>query len=268
VQRLPPPVVPGFPAARAFGKLYAMDAERGLEAARLAAGLLAQRLLQLGINVNCVPVLDIPVPGAHSIIGDRAYGTDVRTVAALGRAVMDGHLAAGVLPVVKHVPGHGRADADSHECLPVVAASREELRASDFRPFRELRDAPLAMTAHIIYSAIDDRTPASASRTVIVNVIRDEIGFDGVLMSDDLSMGALSGAISERAGSVLEAGCDLALHCNGDMEEMREVAAAAPEIGSEGARRIAAAFARIQSHGDFDTQRAKAILEEAFALSW
>lgn len=268
VQRLQPPVLPDFPAARAFGDLYDVNKQQGLEAARLTAKLLASRLSQLGINVNCVPVLDIPVAGAHDIIGDRAYGRDAESISALGRAVAEGHLTAGVLPVLKHIPGHGRATADSHERLPVVAAGLEELRSTDFKPFHALRDLPLAMTAHIVYSSIDAEVLASASRAVITDVIRDEIGFDGVLLSDDLSMGALSGTLAERSRRVLAAGCDLALHCNGDMDEMREVAEASPEVGSAGVRRIAAAFARIETQDKFDVDRAKAILKEAFALDW
>ena len=268
VKRLAPPVWPEFPPARAFGELYEASAERGLEAARLTSQLLASSLLQLGINVNTVPVLDIPVPGAHDIIGDRAYGCDGDVIAAIGEAVANGHMAAGVLPVVKHIPGHGRATADSHECLPVVAASREELSHMDFIPFRALRHLPLAMTAHIVYSQIDPEAPASLSTLIINGVIRDEIGFDGVLMSDDLSMGALSGSLAERTRAVLGAGCDLALHCNGDMDEMCQVAEASPEIGRDSAKRIAAAFARIEIQEEFDVDRAKAILAEAFDLHW
>jgi len=234
--------------------------------ARLAARLIAHDLSSVGINVDCLPVLDVPVPGAHDIIGDRAYGDDARTVAALGRAAAEGLLAGGVLPVVKHMPGHGRAGADSHEALPVVEVSRRELEAVDFAPFQALADMPLGMSAHVVYTALDPKNPATTSRTVIEGVIRGTIGFDGLLMSDDLSMKALSGSLRQRAAAALAAGCDVALHCNGKLDEMQEVAETAPVLAGKSARRAEAALARLRHRPEpFDPVDAQARLTAALA---
>ncbi len=224
VARLRPPHWRSYPPGRHYGELYAKSPLDGLTAARLGAQLIALELRDVGVDVDCIPVLDVPVPGAHDVIGDRAYGETPETVSALGRAAMDGAIAGGVLPIIKHIPGHGRAGVDSHEKLPVVDTDRQTLSSTDFAPFAALSDAPLAMTAHVIYSSIDGANPATTSQTVISEIIRDEIGFSGALMSDDLSMKALGGSFEERTNACLAAGCDLILHCNGDMDEMQAVA--------------------------------------------
>jgi beta-N-acetylhexosaminidase len=262
VQRLVPPHWRRYPAGRRFGDLYGSDRERGLIAARLGARMIARDLSALGINVNCAPVLDVPVPGAHDIIGDRAYGETPETVAALGRAVAEGYLESSVLPVIKHVPGHGRAEADSHASLPVIRASREEMSRTDFAPFKALNDMPLAMTAHVLIPAIDPDAPASASRTVIDDVIRGEIGFDGLLMCDDLGMGALTGTMQERARAVLDAGCDLVLHCSGNFGEMEAIASVTPELSGEPARRFEAARALLRNASPFDEAFAESLIAE------
>ncbi|MBX3493278.1 MAG: beta-N-acetylhexosaminidase [Parvibaculum sp.] len=228
VQRLRPPQWHRYPPGRAYGTVHSADTESGIEAARLGARLIAEDLRDLGITIDCLPVLDVPVPGAHDVIGDRAYAQTPDDVAALGRAAADGLLAGGVLPVMKHIPGHGRAGVDSHKSLPVVSAARRELEETDFRPFRALRDLPLAMTAHVVYAAIDPDVPATTSKKVIGEIVRGHIGFDGLLMSDDLSMEALAGDLGARARASLAAGCDVVLHCNGRMAEMEAVAGEVP----------------------------------------
>lgn len=237
VQRLRGPEWPDFPSAAAFGALYRRDAARGLDSARVCSQWLSVRLREVGINTNCVPCLDVPVAGADAIIGNRAYGDCAQLVAALGGAVAVGTMAGGVLPVMKHIPGHGRARVDSHLALPVVEAEGEELREQDFAPFRALRVLPAAMSAHVQYQAIDAERPASISAKVVAEVIRGEIGFDGLVMSDDVSMQALAGGVGERARAVIDAGSDLILHCNGDLAEMAEVAAEAPELDGDAMRR-------------------------------
>ncbi|MCW2246322.1 beta-N-acetylhexosaminidase [Azospirillum fermentarium] len=240
VARLRPPHWPAHPPAGAIGALALRDRAAGLEAARLNGRLLAHTLLSLGITVDCAPVCDVPVEGAHDIIGDRAFGRDPALVAALSRAFAEGMLVGGVLPVIKHIPGHGRAFADSHAELPVVDAPRDALEATDFAPFRALADLPLAMVAHVVLTAVDPTAPASTSATVIREVVRGpSIGFDGLLFSDDLSMGALHGTMAERTRAVLDAGCDVALHCNGAMPDMVEAAGVTPILSDE-------AFARWQ----------------------
>lgn len=237
VQRLTPPNWDGFPPGRRYGELYKSDAEQGLHAARLGAQLIAAELRHLGITVDCLPVLDVPVPGAHDVIGDRAYADTPGPIAALGLAAAEGLLSGGVLPVIKHIPGHGRAGVDSHKSLPVVDTPADELARIDFAPFCALRHMPLAMTAHVVYTALDPDRPATTSPSVIENVIRGEIGFDGVLMSDDLSMEALKGTLGERTRQSLDAGCDLVLHCNGKMGEMEAVAAEVPILSGKALQR-------------------------------
>lgn len=224
VARLRPPHWRSYPPGRRYGEVYATSASDGLTAARLGAQLIALELRDVGVDVDCLPVLDVPVPGAHDVIGDRAYGETSEIVSALGKAAMEGALVGGVLPIIKHIPGHGRAGVDSHEKLPIVDTDRATLTATDFAPFTALAHAPLAMTAHVIYSAIDGANPATTSPSVISEMIRDEIGFSGALMSDDLSMKALGGSFEDRTKASLDAGCDLVLHCNGDMNEMEAVA--------------------------------------------
>lgn len=256
VQRIRPPLCEAHPPAARYGALYASDAEGGLAAARLGAALMAAELAALGINVDCAPVLDLPAEGMTDAIGDRAYAFDADAVAALGRAVVEGMLGSGVLPVIKHMPGHGRATVDSHYHLPRVAADRATLEASDFRPFQALVDAPLAMTGHILFEAIDPERPATLSPTVISEIIRGHIGYDGLLMTDDISMKALSGSVGDSARAAIEAGCDLALHCNGDMGEMREVAAAAPRLEGRPAERAAVALDLLKASRPVETASA------------
>ena len=245
VQRLKPPHWPLYPPGRAYGRLPVNDPLLKREIARLGARLIAHDLASLGINVDCVPVLDVPDPLGHEIIGDRAYGETPEEVAVLGRAAAEGLLAGGVLPIIKHIPGHGRAKADSHLELPVVEASWDELDGRDFAPFRVLSDMPMAMTAHVIYTAIDKKRPATTSKKALQKVIRGAIGFDGLVMSDDLSMKALSGDFRQRARDALAAGCDVVLHCNGDMAEMKAVAEGTGALKGQAKRRAAAALGRI-----------------------
>ena len=256
VQRMRPPVWRRYPSAAAF--LQAPEPQRA-ELVRLGARLIASELAEVGINVDCLPVLDVPTPGAHDVIGDRAYGTDPVSIAQLGRAACEGLLAGGVLPVVKHMPGHGRAGADSHMALPVVHATRAEL-AVDFAPFRALADMPLAMSAHVVYSAIDPDLPATLSPRVVSQVIRGEIGFDGLVMSDDLSMKALSGSFTQKTERLFEAGLDMALYCWADLAEAAQVAEASPILDGRRGERAAAALARLRPAEAFDAAVAEAAL--------
>lgn len=240
VRRLRPPHWRDLPAARKYADLYQSDRAGGCDAARAAARLTAQDLLAVGLNTNCAPCADVPVAGANAVIGDRAYGETWEQVAALASDVAEGYLAGSVLPVVKHIPGHGRADADSHLALPVVRTELARLEKTDFAAFRALAHLPAAMTAHVVYTAIDDAQPATTSRRVIDDVIRGSIGFDGLLMSDDLSMKALAGTIAERAAAAITAGCDCVLHCNGDLDEMKMAAASAPALDGRALERFEA----------------------------
>jgi beta-N-acetylhexosaminidase len=265
VQRMGPPHWGRFPPGRAYGDLSGNDPLVRREITRLGARLMAHDLAALGINVDCVPVLDVPDPSGHEIIGDRAYGKTAEEVAFLGRAAAEGLIAGGVLPVIKHIPGHGRAIADSHLELPVVDASYEDLDARDFAPFRVLSDMPMAMTAHVIYSAIDAKRPATTSKKVMRRVIRGAIGFDGLVMSDDLSMKALSGDFTERARASRGAGCDVVLHCNGAMAEMKAVVKGAGELKGRAATRAKAALARLaRAPEPFDAAEARARFDAAF----
>lgn len=247
VQRLKPPHWRKRPPMTVFGKLAETDLPLARRAAWLNARLMADELFDLGIDVDCAPLLDVPVPGANDIIGDRAFGSDPALVADLGRAVMDGLLDGTVMPVVKHVPGHGRSLVDSHLDLPVVEADLDSLSKSDFAPFRSLRDAPWAMTAHIVYKAIDALRPATTSPVVIDTVIRGAIGCEAVLLSDDLSMKALKGDFAEKTLLSLDAGCDVVLHCNGDMAEMQGVASAVRPLSEAAQQRIARADAMLRN---------------------
>ena len=243
VQRLGPPHWPNYPPAAAYGTAFARDRDAGLRVARLGGRLIAGDLAELGIDVDCAPVADVPATGADPVIGDRAYGTDPGTVAALAGAFAAGLIEGGVLPVLKHLPGHGRATADSHQRLPVVTVDRAALDATDFAAFRPLCGLPLGMTAHVVFTAVDPVAPATTSANIVQHVIRDSIGFTGLLMSDDISMGALSGSLSERTRAAIAAGCDVVLHCNGILSEMAEVAAQTPALAGEAARRAEAALA-------------------------
>lgn len=243
VQRMGPPHWPKYPPGAAYGAVYDTDVGLGLRMSWLGGRLLAHDLTEVGINVDCLPLADVPVPGADSVIGDRAYGTTPDKVAAIAAAVAEGLQDGGVLPVLKHIPGHGRANADSHQRLPVVQAPRAELEVTDFAAFRPLKNLPLGMTAHVVFTACDPVLPVTTSATMIREVIRGFIGFDGLLMTDDISMGALSGLIGERSRAAIAAGCDVVLHCNGRLDEMQAVAAQAPELAGEAERRAAAALA-------------------------
>ncbi len=245
VARLGPPHWIARPPARAFGLLAGCDGlDRAVEVARMNALSIACELRELGITIDCAPLLDVPAAGGHDIIGDRAFGSDPAVVAALGRAVCDGLLAGGVLPVVKHLPGHGRATVDSHAGLPVVDASARSLEEIDLAPFRALVDAPWAMTAHVLYRAYDAERPATVSPVVIETVIRGAIGFDGLLISDDLCMAALSGAPADRARAALHAGCDVALHCNGVLDQMRRTMDGVLPMSARASERLTAGMQR------------------------
>jgi beta-N-acetylhexosaminidase len=244
VQRIKPPNVRAYPAGSVYGDIYKQDVVCGVEASRLGAKLIGLDLISLGITGNCLPLLDMPVEDSDPVIGDRAYGRDIETVATIGTAVIGGLASAGVLPVMKHLPGHGRACVDSHKALPVVDCDIETLDASDFVPFRlNANRVPLAMSAHIIFSAVDDENPATLSAEVIDMIIRGRIGYSGALMTDDISMGALSGSLAERTRRAIEAGCDLVLHCNGVMEEMVEVAENSPVLAGDALIRTESALA-------------------------
>jgi beta-N-acetylhexosaminidase len=238
-----------------------------VRAARAAARLTAADLRAVGINSNCAPLLDVPAPGSHGVIGDRAYGSRASDVAALGAAVAEGLMAGGVLPVMKHIPGHGRATSDSHFDLPVVSASREELEAVDFVPFRALAALPAAMTAHVLFSACDADAPASISKRVIEEVIRGRIGFDGLLMSDDLAMGALSGSAGDKAAAVIGAGSDVVLACTGGLEETEAVAAAVPTLSGKALARFERARAVLGHQQPFEVAEAEACLAEVLHLA-
>ncbi len=268
VQRLGPPHWPAYPPGAAYGMIYDGDREAGLAAARLGARLIAADLAALGIDVDCMPIADVPVAGADPVVGDRAYGNDPAKVAAIAGAIAAGLAEGGVLPVLKHIPGHGRATADSHQKLPVVSASRAELEATDFAAFRPLVALPLAMTAHVVFTAIDPVAPATISATIVRDVIRDSIGYQGLLMTDDISMGALSGTVGERTRAAIAAGCDVVLHCNGDMPEMRAVAAEAPVLAGEASRRAAAALAMRKPAAPIDLVAGRAEFLRLMTGAW
>ncbi|NIJ33829.1 beta-N-acetylhexosaminidase [Sphingomonas oligoaromativorans] len=252
VQRMGPPEWPKLPAAEPFARLYEKAPVSAMEAARLNAKAIATMLREVGVNVDCLPLLDVRRPDADAIIGDRALGSDPMQVAALGRLVIDGLREGGVVGVVKHMPGHGRAMADSHKELPVVEAPEAEL-AEDVAPFVGLRDAAMGMTAHVVYTAWDKERCASLSPVVIGEIIRGRIGFDGLLMSDDLGMHALSGGFAERAAGVIAAGCDIALHCSGDMAEMEAVAGALGPIAAVSHDRLQRAMATVAAQAPFES---------------
>jgi len=265
VQRLAPPHWPAYPAGAVFGALYDGDTRAGLRAAWLSARLIAADLAALGITVDCLPLADVPVAGADAVIGDRAYGTTPDKVAAIARAVAEGLAAGGVLPVVKHIPGHGRATADSHHRLPVVETVAADLEQTDFAAFRPLADLPMAMTAHVVFSAIDAAQPVTTSATMIQQVIRNGIGFQGLLMSDDVSMNALSGSIADRSRAAIAAGCDVVLHCNGKLDEMRAVADAVPDLAGPALARAERALAARRPAQPFDAVAGRAELDGLIA---
>src|SRR6202023_1191458 len=261
VQRLGPPHWPVYPAGAAFGVLYDIDPYLGLSAARLSARLIAADLIDLGVTVDCLPLADVPVPGADAVIGNRAYGTKPDKVAAIGRAVTEGLEQGGVLPVLKHIPGHGRATADTHFRLPEVDTPKTELERTDLAAFHPRADLPMAMTAHVVFSALDPAHPATTSATIIQQVIRGVIGFQGLLMRDDVSMNALSGSIAERTRAIFAAGCDMVLHCNGKLDEMREVIRETPELSGNALQRAHRALASRRAPQAFDRLAARAELD-------
>jgi beta-N-acetylhexosaminidase len=265
VQRLGPPHWRAYPAAARLGAMD-MPLARREEMVRQAATLLGRDLHDLGITIDCAPVMDVPVPGAHDVIGDRAFSREPEIVARLGRAAAQGLADAGIMPIMKHIPGHGRAGVDSHLDLPVVRASLDQL-AADFLPFKANVDLPAAMTAHVVYTALDPERPGTLSPHVI-GFIRHEIGFDGLLFSDDLSMQALSGTLRGRAEAAFAAGVDIALHCNGDLAEAEAVAGAAPNLqGQALARAERAASWRRQPAAPFDPVDVWAQIEASLAIS-
>lgn len=261
VARLGPPHWRAGPPARRFAEIAGRDRDRAVEAARLNAHLVAGELYQLGITVNCAPVLDVVQADAHPIIGDRAFGERPEMAALLGWAVCEGLLDGGVMPVIKHAPGHGRATLDSHEALPVVEAALAELEAVDFAPFKALNHMPWAMTAHVVYQAIDPGNPATTSAPVIAEVIRGAIGFDGVLLSDDIGMKALDGDFGFRARATLAAGCDVVLHCSGELPEMEGVAAACGLLSDAVLERLARAAGKWRAPLALNTANALARLD-------
>src|SRR5689334_741230 len=265
VQRLGPPHWPAYPPGACYGTLYDREPAAGLAAACLAGHLIAADLRPLGIDVDCLPIADVPIAGGDPVIGDRAYGSEPGKVAKIARAIADGLEAGGVLPVVKHLPGHGRATTDSHHRLPVVDTDRATLEAVDFAAFKPLAGLPLGMTAHVVFSAIDPVAPATTSVTIVRQVIRGLIGFEGLLMSDDVSMNALSGTLAERSRDALAAGCDVVLHCNGDLAEMSAVASVVPELAGDAARRADAALARRSAPEEFDTDAARRVFAQMVA---
>jgi len=268
VQRLGPPRWPVYPPGAAYGTIYDRDRDAGLAAARLGARLIAADLAALGIDVDCLPLADVPAAGADPVVGDRAYGNDPGKVAAIAGAIAAGLADGGVLPVLKHIPGHGRATADSHQKLPVVGASRADLEATDFAAFRPLVALPMAMTAHVVFTAIDPVAPATISATIVRDVIRGSIGYQGLLMTDDISMRALSGTVGERTRAAIAAGCDAVLHCNGEMPEMRAVAAEAPVLAGDALRRAAAALAMKQPATPIDPAASRAEFLRVMSVAW
>ena len=261
VQRLRPPNWPLYPAGAAFGDLYDIDPALGISAARLSARLIAADLADLGVTVDCLPLADVPVPGADAVIGDRAYGAEPKKVSAIARAVTDGLEQGGVLPVLKHIPGHGRATADSHLRLPTVDTPKKELERTDFAAFQPLADLPMAMTAHVVFSALDPAHPATTSATIVEQVICGVIGFQGLLMSDDVGMNALAGSFAERTRAVFAAGCDVVLHCSGKLDEMREIAAETPKLSGRALQRARQALASRRAPQPFDRVAARAELD-------
>lgn len=262
VQRLNTPNWRAYPSAARFEQAGG-DAAKAERLAWLGARLMAHDLREVGIDVDCLPVLDVPAESSHAIISDRAYSRDPARAASLGRAAAEGLMAGGVAPVMKHIPGHGRAKADSHLELPMVEASRAELEAVDFEPFKANADLPMAMSAHVVYTAIDPSAPGTQSKIVVSDIIRGVIGFDGLLMTDDLSMKALTGNFRERAERAIAAGCDMVLHCNGDLAEALPVAEGAPALAGKALERAEKALACVRKVETFDVAAGVAAFEAA-----
>lgn len=268
VQRLGPPSSywRKYPAAMEYGKQYDRSTSLALKTARSVGRLMADDMAEIGITASCLPVLDVPQPGSHDVIGNRAYSMRPEHIMVLSRAHTVGLMEGGVLPVMKHIPGHGRAEVDSHHNLPVVKAPRIELERVDFLPFVGFADCPMAMTAHVIYEALDKEFPATLSRKIIKNVVRKLIGFEGLLMTDDLSMKALQGTFTEKANMALAAGCDMLLHCNGVMSEMEEVAEAAIPLAGKAMRRAKLALKTKRKPLPYDKKQALNDLEAILSV--
>lgn len=267
VQRLAEPNWRQRPPAELLGRLYERDADHAIEAAHLLARVMGQELASLGITMDCAPVLDLRWPETHAVIGDRSFGPEPKAVSALGRAFAEGLIAGGVIPVIKHIPGHGRATADSHVELPVVSAPQDELGMTDFVPFHQLRDMPAAMTAHVVFSLIDPDAPASISLKVTQDIIRGEIGFDGLLLSDDIGMQALTGSVAERTRAVLYAGSDLVLHCNGNLAEQQELVSAVDELKGLAQLRYARCLALLGGAAQLPVEEAESQLARALSFA-
>lgn len=264
VQRMGPPHWQALPSASAYGSLAGADLVRGTQAAELGGRLISHDLAEVGITIDCAPVLDLPAPGSSDVVGNRAFARDPNIIARLARAFAEGLMAGGVLPVVKHIPGHGRAEVDSHFTVPVVTADMQALQ-SDFAPFKLLADLPMAMTAHVVYTAVDPDRPGTISPIVIDRIVRGLIGFRGLLFTDDLSMQALQGSLGQRAEAAFAAGCDIALHCNGKLDEANAVAHVAPALTGEAERRALEALARLRPASAFDSHGGYARLTDALA---
>ncbi len=264
VARLSPPHWPALPPARAIGLLAERDRGAGVEAARSSGRIIGVMLNDLDIDVACAPVADLLLPETHGVIGDRAYSDDPALVSALAEAVCDGLADAGVTPIVKHIPGHGRATADSHLALPRIAASRDELERADFVTFQGAPATAWAMVAHCVYTAFDKDRPASISPTVISEAIRGSIGFEGLLIADDISMKALSGSLADNAAATLAAGCDLTLHCSGDLAEMRQIAPVVSQLSDAAAERLERSGAKVRAA----KMQIDATAERAWLNSW
>lgn len=262
VTRLKPPHWRAAPAPGRLGHLMQDDPALAEEAVKLNTLLLSAELRNVGLNVNCIPSLDLAFPGAHDVIGDRAFSSEPEVAAKLGKVCVEACLSSGVMPVIKHMPGHGRAMVDSHLSLPVVTATLDELKASDFEAFRLRSDAPWAMTGHVVYTSVDPDRPATASSKVVKEVIRDYIGFEGLLLTDDLSMEALEGDLGQRTAAAMTAGCDIALHCNGKADEMQAVAANSRTMSEDARNRAISAAKRLGHLDDFDFKEAVARLDE------
>jgi len=265
VQRLTPPIWHRYPALREFGNRAVIDINEASTCLELNYGLIANELVELGININCAPVLDMFIERANRVIGTRAISDNPDVISVLGKSVCKGLAENGVIPVIKHIPGHGRADFDSHVKLPRVTADLDTLRNTDFVPFKELRSSPAAMTAHILYTAIDPENPGSVSKKVVLKTIRGDIGFGGLLFSDDVCMGALSGSSTERIEAVLSAGCDIALHCSGDYFDMISVSKDCPTMRVDSMERMESAFAAVQNSEVFDIDTARQRISEFLA---
>ncbi|WP_438753573.1 beta-N-acetylhexosaminidase [Pararhizobium sp. O133] len=267
VQRIKPPIVQQYPNGASIGEIYRRDREQGLRAAWLMSRLHAFDLMRLGVTVDCLPVLDVPIEGSSEVIGNRAYGYDPKAVAEIGAAAAEGLKAGGMLPVMKHMPGHGRAFVDSHHKLPVVDVTFDELAKSDFVPFVSMRNELMAMSAHIVFTAIDPENPATTSAKVVREIIRGHIGFDGLLMSDDVSMNALAGDIEQRARGIVAAGLDMVLHCHGIMDEMLQVARVVPVLAGDALRRVKAVEAGFSKPDGADEAALREEFNGMFAIS-